>query len=112
MPDARTKGSVSFVPVRTNADIDLQWDRELRCPRHELTYAGRELVDEIRANLEYELVVYLHDQACVELRIDEPAIDVDHRALDDVGGRALHRRVDRRALRALSKRSVARLNVV
>ena len=42
----------------------------------------------------------------------QPAIDLDHGALDDVRGRALHRRVDRGALGALPQGRVARSDVV
>ena len=40
-----------------------------------------------------------------------PGIHGDHGALDDVGGRALHRRVDRGALRGLLELLVARVDV-
>src|SRR5207342_2635613 len=57
-------------------------------------------------------VVYLkHHQGTVTMR-RQPAVDVDHRALDDVGGSALHRRVDRRAFGTGAQALVARVDVV
>src|SRR6185369_17767705 len=57
-------------------------------------------------------VVNLQQQAGRDARRAQPAIDLDHGALDDVCSRALHRRVDRLALRALSQGCVARGDVV
>jgi hypothetical protein len=44
--------------------------------------------------------------------IADPGVDLDHGALDDVGRRALHRRVDRRPFGGLATLRVARANLV
>ena len=51
-----------------------------------------------RRRLEDEFVVDLQDHARAEALGAQPTIDLDHRELHDVGGRALHRVVHRRAL--------------
>ena len=62
-------------------------------------------------HLEHQLVVHLHDEPGCEALAGEPAIHGDHRHLDEIGGGALHRRVDRGALRALAPRRRAALDL-
>ena len=52
--------------------------------------------------------MHLHHEPRRQLLAPQPAVHLDHRALDDVGGRALHRGVDRAALGVLSQLAVAR----
>src|SRR5262245_20750068 len=49
----------------------------------------------------------LHDQLGFQVRSIEPGLDGDHRELDEVRGRALHRRVDRGALGGLAAHGCA-----
>src|SRR5690606_592414 len=63
------------------------------------------------ARLEHELVVHLHDQTRVDAGFGEPSVDPQHRALDDVGRRPLHRGVDGAALGVLAALGVAGIDV-
>jgi GTP-binding protein len=53
-------------------------------------------------HLEHQLVVHLHDHQRIEAVPCQPGVDADHGALDDVGGGALHGRVDGGALGRLA----------
>src|SRR6185437_15340106 len=59
----------------------------------------------------YQLIVHLHDQVHGRLRVATPGVHREHRALDDVRRRALHRRIDRAALGVLLQLAVARADV-
>ena len=58
-------------------------------------------------HFQHEFVVNLHHQAGFQAGGVEPVLHGDHRQLDQVGGGALHRRVDRRALGALAAHRLA-----
>src|SRR6185295_1971483 len=96
-------GSMGLVPVGTEAPIDAQGHAErgraLHDPRHALADDGRPIF----GDLDDELVVNLHDEPRTWLLGLEPRGNLDHRALDDVRGRSLHRRVDRAALGVLAQ---------
>src|SRR5690606_3050572 len=62
-------------------------------------------------HLEHQLVVHLHDHAGIDTALPKPAVDADHRPLDDVGRRPLHRGVDGRALGVLAPLVVACLDI-
>src|ERR1700736_4414054 len=53
--------------------------------------------------------MHLHDQPSWYPRTLQPGVNLDHGALDDVGGRALHGRVDGAAFGILAQRLVSRL---
>jgi hypothetical protein len=59
-------------------------------------------------HFQHQFVVHLHDEARFQqLPAFEPVLHGDHRQLDQVGGGALHRRVDRGAFGALAAAAVA-----
>ena len=49
-------------------------------------------------DLKHQLVMYLQDHAGTQVLLGERPVDANHRDLDEVGGRALQRRVGRGAL--------------
>src|ERR1700730_9580374 len=102
---------VCFVPVKTHTDIDLQRDTQLTSSNHALLYCRSYTFSRIRANLEYQFIVYLHDKTRRGVLALTPRIHGNHRPLDDVGGRTLHWGVDGTALRVLPLRRVARSNI-
>jgi hypothetical protein len=53
--------------------------------------------------------VHLQDEPGRELLALEPALHFDHRELDEIGGGALHRRIDGGALRRGTARPAAAL---
>src|SRR5207237_5486120 len=53
----------------------------------------------------------LQDQFGADRLTVEPRLDLDHRELDQIGGRSLHWRVDRRALGCLAARTAAGIDV-
>src|ERR1700736_6472705 len=55
--------------------------------------------------------MHLHDEPSRYRRTPQPGVDLDHGAFDDVGGRALHGRVDGAAFGILPQRLVARLDL-
>ena len=72
----------------------------LRCatPAHDPRRQRGELVDLVVGDLEDQLVVHRQQHRGIEPARLERRRHLDHRPLDDVGGRALQRRVDGRAL--------------
>ena len=89
-------------PIVAGAGVDLQRHPQLQHRlRRLLHHALRHLhglVDLILRRLEHELVMHLEQHARVEAGGGERRHHADHGAADDVGGRALDRRVDGGAL--------------
>ena len=54
----------------------------------------------------------LHDHSGIAPGMGNPTIDCQHRQLDQIGGRSLHRRIDRCTLGVLTPRLVARIDVL
>ncbi len=100
-----------LVPVRAHADIHLQRHAEHGRAGHVLLDSRTDLVDGIGSHFEDEFIVHLHQQAHVVAWLD-PCGHGDHGALDDVRGRALHGRIDRRALGTGAERLVTRTEVL
>ena len=98
----RTISLVRFIPVDATPRFDKQRYRQLGCSLHARTHPLGERVGVCLCHLEYKLVMNLHDHERVEARTVQPAIDREHGALDDVGRRALHGRVDGRTLSGLT----------
>src|ERR1700722_17755694 len=92
------KSSVRCGPVEADAGVDDQWHRERRGALHDLAGQGLGLVDLLVGHLEQQFVVHLQQHAGLEPGGRECRRDADHGALDDVGGTALQRRIDRGAL--------------
>src|SRR5579872_6109582 len=107
----RAQASVRLIPVGSGPDLDPKRDAQLGGTCHSLANCGHDLFDGVIANLEHELIVHLHDQARRRLLALAPSVYGDHGALDDIGGRALHRCVDRCALRGLLQLAVARADI-
>ena len=55
--------------------------------------------------------MHLQQHLSLQRALIEPIVDIDHRALDDVGGSALHRRIDGGALGGLAQHAVAGMNI-
>ena len=107
----RESNSVRFVPIRGGFGVHVDRNREFECGLgggfHNLTcdFDQRSCVG-VR-HLEHELVVHLQQHARRrELGPLERLRHADHRAPDDVGRRALDRRVDRGALEEAAHRRV------
>src|SRR5690606_3451341 len=73
-------------------------------------HGGAHGVHGVVAHFEYQFVVHLHQHVHVVATVD-PGGHGDHRALDDVGGAALHRRIHRGAFGALAQAVIARVEV-
>src|SRR5271169_378951 len=99
-----------LVPVSAYTDIDLERYRKFRRARHGFAHFGHYAVDRLIGHLQHEFVVYLHDEPRGYPRRLKPTVDLDHGALDDIGGSALHRRVDGAAFGILAQSLVARAN--
>src|SRR5271155_2034109 len=88
-----------LVPVLALAGLDDEWYRELAARRtgafHNRFDDPRGLVGLGFRDLEQQLVMDLQQHAGLQLRAGEGCRDAAHRALDDVGRRALQGRVDR-----------------
>lgn len=65
---------------------------------HRLVQNGLHRLELALFDLEHELIVDLQQDAALEARFPELAESGDHRELDDIGCRALYRRVHRHAL--------------
>ena len=52
----------------------------------------------LRRHFEKQFVVHLQNHARAQLLLDELTLDSNHRQLDEVSGRALQRRIERRPL--------------
>ncbi|CRI63432.1 hypothetical protein THIOKS11320081 [Thiocapsa sp. KS1] len=85
---------MGLIPVLSRPDIDEERHRQLRSGFHRRANAPAGRLDRIGCNLEHQLVVYLHDHPNRRSLGLDPMVRRDHGALDDVGGRALHGRVD------------------
>ncbi len=90
-----------LVPVLRGLGIDLQGHGELQIRMRRLGHHFAHHFDRRRdlgvRHLENELVMDLQKHFCRKLRLLQRIVHADHRAADDVGGRALDRRVDRGA---------------
>src|ERR1051326_3930290 len=94
---------VRLFPILRRAGLDHQGHREgMGRPDgtlHDLLHQRRHLVGLLDRHLEEQLVMYLEQHARLEASLGERRRHAGHRALDDVRGRALERRIDRLALR-------------
>ena len=92
-------GSVSrFVPAAPEADRDVQRDRQVGGAAHLLADQRLERLVLARGHVEHELVVDLEQHPRPQPGRRQLALHVEHRDLDQVGGRALDRRVERHPL--------------
>ena len=78
------------VPVGADADVDHQRHRQFGRPGHALAHAVADFLDMILMHLQHEFVVHLHEHACLRGAVEQPVVDGDHGALDDVRRGALH----------------------
>jgi hypothetical protein len=97
---------VRLFPVRTDPDLGQQRHTQFRDAGHQLRDLGPDPVDLAVGHFEDEFVVHLHDHLRAALLRVQYVLDLHHRQLDQVGGRALHGRVDRLALGAATPRPV------
>jgi hypothetical protein len=93
--------------VQAVAHVHFQRHAQLGSRRHVLPQSLLDLRQDVLADLEDQLVVHLHHEPRRQPLPGEPVVHADHRALDDVRRGALHRRVDRAALRVLAQALVA-----
>ena len=100
-----------LVPVLADTDVDLERHLEFGGAVHEFGDFRGHGLDLLRRHLEHEFVVDLHDHARTRPLLVEPAMHGDHGALDNVGRRALHGRVDGAALRVLAPLRVTRVDL-
>ena len=99
-----------LLPVGCDAGLGKQRHVEFCHPAHALTDDLAQPLGLFRGHFEDQFVMYLHDHAGRLPGFVQPRIHVDHGFLDQIGGRALKRRVDGRAFRALAARAVARID--
>ena len=76
-----------------------------------LAHRGSHFGDRLAPDLEHQLVVHLHDEPRRRVRPRAPFMQGDHRALDDVRRRPLHRGIDGGALGALAQLRVSRADI-
>jgi len=98
---------MSLVPVLAVSRVDLQGNGELRRSAHQRNDVFPDGIDGAGRDLEHQLVVHLHDHAGGHILAQQPVLHRHHRALDDVRGRSLHRRVDCAAFGVLPPLHVA-----
>src|SRR3984893_11080242 len=103
--------SVRFVPIASNTYIDFKGNRQRRRLGHVRPQRSHHGLDRLVRHFQDQFVMHLHDELSRYPRALQPGVDLDHGALDDVGGRALHGRIDSTALGILPQRLVARLNL-
>src|SRR5271166_80083 len=91
-----------LVPVlrrmRVHLERHVQLHRRLGRVRHHLLDERDRRLDLLVRRLEHELVVHLEQHPGAQTRAGKRCVHARHGAADDVGRRALDRRVDRRAL--------------
>src|SRR5579864_7971143 len=100
-----------LLPVRPVTDVDLERHAQRRHRRHQRRQITQDVRDLFLGRFEHELVVHLENQLRAKTLALEMALYGDHRELDEIGGRALHRRVDRGALGACPARAACRANI-
>ncbi len=68
-----------FVPISARANIDPQWDTQFAGRGHALTYCGSDTLGSVRADLEYQFVMDLHDKTRGGVLSLTPGVHADHR---------------------------------
>src|SRR3974390_795353 len=91
-----------LVPVSADSHIHLERHRQIRCADHVCPNLSYERIDRGIGDLEYQLIMHLHDEARRNPGTLQPGVHLDHGALDDVGGSALHGRIDGAAFGVLA----------
>ena len=93
-PDTRRASSLlrssSPGPVLADADVDRERRVEVVRAAHLLLHDRPDVAHLGLGRLEQQLVVHLEHEARGAALVPQPAVDADHRHLDDVGVRALH----------------------
>src|ERR1051326_6607898 len=102
--------SVRVGPVRAGVNIDGEPAAKLCGVDHRFFDQRARPAELLFGDLENELVVDGEEHFGTRL-FAQLRIDVDHRALDDVGGRALNRRVERHALAERAQPEIRRLQL-
>src|SRR5262245_53704757 len=90
--------SVRLEPAPSVPELDLEGHAQRHRVLHAVADDLARRVELALGELEQELVVHLEQHPAGETRVLEPPLERDHRLLDHVRGRALHRRVHRRVL--------------
>jgi len=98
-------------PVRADADVHDERHRKLRDRRHLFDKHGLDAVELALRRFEHELIVHLKQQLRRKAVSADPIVDGDHRQLDEVSRRALHRRIDRSALGRCAAGPASRVDV-
>ena len=91
-----------FFPVVPDPGIDDQRHIQFGGGFHALGDLLDQIVDLAFLHFEHQLIVHLHDHQGVQFAVFQPVVNLDHGVLDDVGGGALHGRVDGGALGGLA----------
>jgi len=73
--------------------------RRPRGAGHLVAHEAREQLDFVGWYFEDEFVVNLEQHPCLQFLGPQPVMGREHRLLDEVGGRSLNDRVDRRSFR-------------
>jgi hypothetical protein len=102
---------MGFLPIL--ADSDLHPKRHGQCCGfgHEWPDLPTYFLHRGLGYLEDKLIMDLHDELGVDAALDVPTVYADHRPLDDIGRRALHRRIDGGAFGVLPAAGIARVDL-
>ena len=85
--------SVSFEPVLSFIAFNCKWNRKFRYIFHFLDNNLLQPFRLVLEGVEEKFVVDLQHHPAAEILFGEPAVNIYHRNLDDVGGSSLNRRV-------------------
>src|SRR6266480_914323 len=105
------KGVALGLVKKQDADVDEQRDIELRHGLHQLPHFGFHFLQLVLRHFQDQLIVHLHDEHRAQFSLFQETLNCNHRKLDQVGGGALHRRVDRGALGRLAAHRAAALHL-
>src|SRR4051812_27027473 len=83
------------IPVRARSELYVQRHAQLCGAGHARAHDLGQLTQLAGGHLEHQFVVHLQQHPRAQRARADVGVDPQHRALDDVGGRALDRRVER-----------------
>ena len=85
-------------PVRTYADLHLDWDLQRNRRLHLFFDNGAHFFFLAGMEIEHQFVMHLEEHSRIEFSAEQLPVDGDHGEFDHIGGRSLNGRVDRVAL--------------
>ena len=100
-----------FVPVRADTDIHDQRYFQFCDLGHERPQHGMYLLTLGIWHVQYQFIMHLHDEPRLQTGLLQPALNGDHRQLDQVGCGALHGGINSSALGALATALLTRLQI-